>query len=249
MEINKEYTLLTINFDKPDGTPLTVQEAFPYVEGMTAAKAAGSADNIQVMTEADDMSYTTYFVWNGKSGGGQGTVKDPADVNTWALAGKTAQTTDTLPKGSSMWYQSHSAKADDSSTWYNLTVAGGVSKDEKYEFTINKEYTLVGSPFPVEIPLNGGVVVSDPTLAKAAGTADNLQIMNATSDMSYTTYFTWNGKSGGGQGTVKDPEDVGKWALAGKTAATTDTFPVGRAAWFQSRSATGTLKFINPVAQ
>ncbi len=148
-----------------------------------------------------------------------------------------------------MWYQSRKAKADDDSTWYNLTVAGGVSKDERYEYVINKQYTIVGSPFPVEIPLNGGVVVSDPTLAKAYGSADNLQIMNATSDMSYTTYFTWNGKSGGGQGTVKNPEDVGKWALLGTTAATDAKFPVGRGAWFQSRSKTGTLRFINPVAQ
>ena len=47
--INKEYTLLTINFDATDGTALTVQEAFPYCAGMTEAKVYGSADNIQVM--------------------------------------------------------------------------------------------------------------------------------------------------------------------------------------------------------
>ena len=40
--INKEYTLLTVNFDDVGGDALTIQKAFPYVEGMTEAKVSGS---------------------------------------------------------------------------------------------------------------------------------------------------------------------------------------------------------------
>ena len=228
---------------------MPVQKLFPYSEGMTAGKTEDTADNIQVMKDDDSMGYDTYFMWNGKSGKGEGTVKDPADVNTWSKIGDTAQTKDTLHKGKSMWYQSRAAKADDESTWYNITVAGSVSLAEQHEFEINKGYTLVGSPFPVEIPLNGGVVVSEPTMGKTEDAADNVQIMKADSSMGYDTYFIWNGKSGKGEGTVKNPEDVGKWSKIGDTAATADFFPVGRGAWFQSRGRTGTLKFINPIAK
>ena len=228
---------------------MPVQKLFPYSEGMTAGKTEDTADNIQVMKDDDSMGYDTYFMWNGKSGKGEGEVSDPADVNTWALQGATAQTKATLHKGKSMWYQSRAAKAEDESTWYNITVAGSVSLAEKHEFEINKQYTLVGSPFPVEIPLNGGVVVTEPTMGKTEDTADNVQIMKADSSMGYDTYFVWNGKSGKGEGEVSDPDDVGKWALQGATAATTAKFPVGRGAWFQSRGKTGMLKFINPVAK
>ena len=237
--INKEYTLLTINFDDVNGEALTVQKAFPYCDGMTEAKVSGSADNIQVMNA--EGGYDIYFMWNGASG--KSGTADPTKRG-WAKAGSTSLTTDTLPKGSTMWYQSRGANYDDSSTYYNLTVAGAVSLAEKYDYTIDKEYTLVGNPFPVEIPLNGGVVLTEPTVAKVSGSADNVQIMNEAGG--YDIYFMWNGASG--KSGTADPTKQG-WAKAGATSQTTDKFPVGRGAWFQARnpSATAKLRFVNPV--
>ena len=239
--INKEYTLLTINFDDVNGEALTVQKAFPYCDGMTEAKVYSSADNIQVMNAAG--GYDTYFMWNGASG--KSGTADPTKRG-WAKAGSTSLTADTLPKGATMWYQSRGAKNEDSSTYYNLTVAGAVSLAEKYDYTLNKEYTLVGNPFPVEIPLNGGVVLTEPTIAKVYSSADNVQIMNEAGG--YDTYFMWNGASG--KSGTADPTKQG-WAKAGSTSQTTDNFPVGRGAWFQTRnpSATAKLRFINPVGQ
>jgi hypothetical protein len=239
--INKEYTLLTINFDDVNGGALTVQKAFPYCDGMTEAKVATSADNIQVMNAAG--GYDTYFMWNGASG--KSGTADPTKRG-WSKAGDTALTTDTLPKGATMWYQSRGATYGESSTYYNLTVAGAVSLAEKYEYTLDKEYTLVGNPFPVEIPLNSGVILTEPTVAKVATSADNVQIMNEAGG--YDTYFMWNGASG--KSGSADPTKQG-WSKAGDTAQTTDNFPVGRGAWFQARnpSATAKLRFVNPVGQ
>ena len=239
--INKEYTLLTINFDDVDGAALTVQKAFPYCDGMTEAKVYGSADNIQVMNA--EGGYDIYFMWNGASG--KSGTADPTKRG-WAKAGSTSLTTDTLPKGSTMWYQSRAAKYDDANTHYNLTVAGAVSLAEKFDYTLNKEYTLVGNPFPVEIPLNGGVVLTEPTVAKVYGSADNVQIMNV--EGGYDIYFMWNGASG--KSGTADPEKQG-WAKAGSTSQTTDKFPVGRGAWFQARnpSESAKLRFVNPVGQ
>ena len=241
MTINKEYTLLTVNFDAANGSALTVQEAFPYCDGMTEAKVSGSADNIQVMNA--EGGYDTYFMWNGASG--KSGTADPTKRG-WAKAGKTELTTDTLPKGSTMWYQSRAAQYDNASTHYDLTVAGAVSLAENYEYTLNKEYTLVGNPFPVEIPLNNGVVLTEPTAAKVSGSADNVQIMNAAGG--YDTYFMWNGAAG--KSGEPDPTKQG-WAKAGKTEQTTDNFPIGRGAWFQARnpSSTAKLRFVNPVGK
>lgn len=206
---------------------------------MTEAKVYGSADNIQVMNAAG--GYDTYFMWNGAAG--KNGVADPTKRG-WSKAGDTARTTDTLAKGATMWYQSRGAKADDASTHYNLTVAGAVSLAEKYEYDINKEYTLVGNPFPVEIPLNGGVVVTEPTVAKVYGSADNVQIMNEAGG--YDTYFMWNGAAG--KNGVADPTKQG-WSKAGDTAQTADNFPVGRGAWFQARNPAGKLRFVNPIGK
>ena len=239
MTINKEYTLLTVNFDDVSGEALTVQKAFPYAEGMTEAKVYGSADNIQVMNASG--GYDIYFMWNGAAG--KTGTPDPTKRG-WAKAGSTSQTTDTLAKGATMWYQSRAAKYGDPSTYYDLTVAGQVSLADKYEYDIDKEYTLVGNPFPVEVPLNGGVVLTEPTVAKVYGSADNVQIMNEAGG--YDIYFMWNGAAG--KTGAPDPEKQG-WAKAGSTSQTTDNFPVGRGAWFQARNPAGKLQFKNPIAK
>ena len=81
------------------------------------------------------------------------------------------------------------------------------------------------------------------TTGKANTTADNIQVM--TSDGGYTTYFLSNGDYGKSSHSA-DLEN--KWAKAGTSTATTDTFPIGGGAWYLSRSQSGTFKFINPIS-
>ena len=64
--LNTEYTLVGLCFQKTDGTDLTLNEAFPFTEGMTCAIADSTADMIQVMNDAGD--YDMYFLSNGHYG-------------------------------------------------------------------------------------------------------------------------------------------------------------------------------------
>ena len=65
ININKEYTLLTVNFDDVTGEALDIQKAFPYTEGMTKGLTVENGDNIQIMTASGD--YEIYFLSNGAS--------------------------------------------------------------------------------------------------------------------------------------------------------------------------------------
>ena len=38
---------MSVNFTKPDGSAMTINEAFPYVEGMTQG-ISGAGDEIQI---------------------------------------------------------------------------------------------------------------------------------------------------------------------------------------------------------
>ena len=215
---------------------MTVNEAFPFTEGMTAAKANTGADNIQVMTS--DGGYVTYFLSNGYYGK-SGYNADL--VNKWAKDGETLPTTETLIPGAGFWYLSRGAAAGKN---HAIQVAGQVSAAAKKDYTINKTYTLIGSPYPAAIAINGGIEVTGSTAAKANTGADNIQIM--TADGGYTTYFLSNGyygKSG------YNAELANKWAKDGETVPTTDKFPVGGGAWYLSRTANGTISFNSPIAE
>lgn len=215
---------------------MTVNQAFPYAEGMTAGKTYTTADNIQVMTA--EGGYTTYFLSNGDYGKSGHSV----DLeNKWVKGGTSVVTTDTLAPGATFWYLSRGAKAGNNHT---ITTAGAVDLAESETYDLTKEYTLIGCPFPCEVALNGGIEVTGATSGKTYTTADNIQIM--TSDGGYTTYFLSNGDYGKSGHSV-DLEN--KWVKGGTSTVTEDKFPVGGGAWYLSRSKTGTIKFINPVAQ
>jgi len=56
---------MSVNFTKPDGSAMTINEAFPYVEGMTKG-AIGAGDEIQIQNATG--GYDTYYMSNGKAG-------------------------------------------------------------------------------------------------------------------------------------------------------------------------------------
>jgi len=106
-------------------------------------------------------------------------------------------------------------------------------------------YTLIGNPYAVAVPLNGGVVTTGATKAYLDSDADNIQVMGE--DGKYTIYFLSNGRSGKG-GSVYSEELDGKWL---KTAgvACSDTIPVGGAFWYVSQTSSNTVKLVNPLAE
>ena len=227
---------MTVNFKDIDGGDLTVNKAFPYATGMTAGKTYTAADNIQVMTS--DGGYTTYFLSNGDYGKSSHSV----DLeNKWANMGATVATTDTLAPGATFWYLSRSAANGVS---HAITTAGAVDLAESETYSLTKEYTLIGCPFPCEVAINGGLEVTGATAGKTYTAADNIQVM--TSDGGYTTYFLSNGDYGKNSHSV-DLEN--KWAKMGETVATEDKFPIGGGAWYLSRSKAGTVKFNNPIGK
>ena len=200
---------------------------------MTQGSSNETGDNIQVMQA--DGSYKIYYLSNGKVG-----KKTYDTVGKWVdLENKTVATTDTIKSGTAFWYISQNG----ATTPYNITVAGKVLATTSDTMDIAQTYMLVASPYPVAIPLNDGVVIEEgATQGSSNENGDNLQIFQ--DDGSYKIYYLSNGKVG-----KKTYDTVGKWVdLENKTVATTDTFPVGKGAWFVSQSASARLKFVNPTA-
>ena len=113
--------------------------------------------------------------------------------------------------------------------------------------TINKEYAILAVNF--EGVAGGAMSIQDAipyaegmTQGAASSVADNIQVMQ--DDGSYKIYYMSNGKVG-----KATYDTAGKWVCTDDTTqATTDTFPVGKGAWFVSKNASAKLKFVNPAA-
>ena len=219
------------------GEALDIQKAFPYAEGMTKGLSSESGDNIQIMQ--NDGGYETYFLSNGHYGKGGASYNADLD-GKWSLMGKNAVAERGLSSGTTFWYLSRGAKT----TPFTMTVAGAVSNSESETYAINKAYTLIGSPYPCDVAINGGIVITGGTKGLSTESADNIQIMN--DEGGYDTYFLSNGHYGKGGASYNEELD-GKWSLMGKNAVTTDKFPSGKGAFYLSRSKEGTVKFINPT--
>ena len=230
--IDKQYAILSVNFEDVAGGAMSIQTAIPYVDGMTKGSSNETADNIQVMQ--DDGTYKTYYMSNGKVG-----KKEYDTVGKWVCTdNKSVATTDTIKSDTAFWYVSQNY-----ATPYTITVAGQVLATTSETKDIDQTYMLVASPYPIEIPFNDGVVITEGATQGASNdTADNIQVMQ--DDGTYKTYYMSNGKVG-----KKEYDTVGKWVCTdNKSVATTDKFPVGKGAWFVSKNASAKLKFVNPTA-
>ena len=183
----------------------------------------------------DDGSYKIYYMSNGKVG-----------KATYDTAGKwvctedtTTAATDTIASGTAFWFVSKKG----ATTPYNITVAGQVLATTSETKDIDQTYMLVASPYPIALPFNDNVVIAEgATSGSASSVADSIQVMQ--DDGSYKIYYMSNGKAG--KATF---DTAGKWVCTDDvTQATTDTFPVGKGAWFVSKNASAKLKFVNPAA-
>ena len=212
---------------------MSIQSAIPYVDGMTTGASNETADNIQVMQ--DDGTYKIYYMSNGKVG-----KKTYDTVGKWVSTdNKTIATADTIKSGTAFWFVSQNG----ATTPYTITVAGQVLATTSETREIDQTYMLVASPYPAEVAFNDGVVITEGATQGASNdTADSIQVMQ--DDGTYKIYYMSNGKVG-----KKTYDTVGKWVCTDdKTVATSDKFPVGKGAWFVSKSSSAKLKFINPIA-
>ena len=82
------------------------------------------------------------------------------------------------------------------------------------------------------------------TKGLAISDSDNIQVMNSAGG--YDIYFLSNGKYGKGGASYSEALD-GKWSVQGSGTATDATFPVGKGAWYLSRTGSGSISFKTPV--
>ena len=102
-----------VNFENVSGGEIALQDAVPYVEGMTKGNTTTTADVIQIQ-KAGGGGYDTYYMSNGKDAKG-GTVAGLE--GKWSQSGKTAPTDAVIPAGKGAWYLRKGADA------FDITVA------------------------------------------------------------------------------------------------------------------------------
>ena len=211
---------MSVNFTKPDGTAMTINEAFPYVEGMTQG-ASGSGDEIQIQNTTG--GYDTYYMSNGKVG--KSTISEI--VGKWVKDGTSTIADRAMNPGTAFWY-----KAQNYSTPFNVTVAGGVITDVSKTIAIEKTWTHIANPYPVALNLNESIGFVSGMTQGASGSGDEIQIQNTTGG--YDTYYMSNGKVG--KSTIS--EIVGKWVKDGTAEAANASIPVGKGAWYKRQGST-----------
>ena len=218
--IDKQWTILAVNFTKTDGSNYTINEAFPYVEGMTQG-AMGAADEIQIQNAAG--GYDTYYMANGRVG--KNTIA--AIVGKWVKNGTSVAATAEMAPGTAFWY-----KAQNFATPFNVTVAGGVVTDASKKLTVKATWTHIANPYPVPLNLNESIGYVEGMTQGAMGAGDEIQIQN--SEGGYDTYYMANGRVGKNTITAI----VGKWVKNGTSVAADAAIPVGKGAWYKRQGAT-----------
>ena len=233
---------MACNFQNVDGNALPINTAFPYAEGMTCGNSAAKGDNLQIMNDAG--GYEIYYMSNGKNS--KGTSDIDGLLHKWAKASTFEPTSDTISAGKAFWYISQGHIADATKEPFNITVAGQVMSQTAPTRELAASYMIIGSPYPTDVALNGGIVVTNGTEGNNAAKGDNIQIMNDAGG--YDIYYLSNGKNSKGTSDIDGLK--GKWAKASTFEPTTDKFPAGGAAWYvRQGSESVSIQFINPIAE
>ena len=104
--VNKEWSIFAVNFKTTSDTNLTIQDAFPYVEGMTKGNAL-SGDQIQVQ-KPDGDGYDIFFLSDGNFKKMGKDNYDPAKDGKWFVTSATSTSSPTdavIPVGKGAWYR------------------------------------------------------------------------------------------------------------------------------------------------
>lgn len=203
---------------------------------MTQGGTEAAADQIQVRV---GNSYEIYYISNGKVGKNT----KPELVGKWVLNTKSSVVSDRKFKsGDGFWYISAKSNEQLKETPYSITVSGQVLMNAEKQSELGGLYSIISSPYPVDVPINGGIVVENGTQGGTESAADQIQIRNGDS---YAIYYLSNGKVGKNT----KPELVGKWVLNTKSSvATDDKLSAGKGFWFIRKSDETTVKIVNPIS-
>jgi hypothetical protein len=233
--IDKQWTIIAANFEAVGGGAISLQDAFPYSDGMTKGNNDTIADVLQIQNAVG--GYDIYYLSNGKNA--KGATVAGLD-GKWAAAASYSPTTATIAPGTALWYL-----ARNPSSTLKITVAGQALNTAAGDMPVNLTWKHIANPYPTDLPLNDGIPYTDGmTKGNNDTTADNIQIQNALGG--YDIYYMSNGKNAKGA-TVAGLD--GKWAAAASYSPTTAAIPVGAGAWYLRRGTTDfTVQVVRPYA-
>ena len=234
--INPGFNMIAFNFQPIDGSEnISIQSFVGNKSDLVAGTGAANSDQIQVW---DGSAFTVYFYRQYKSTNPNKFTLGPAWVKNGAI---TAPTTDTIPRGSGVWFARPTTSAAGV-----IKVSGAVNAAPKTH-DIAAGFNMISSAFPATFALNNGPidwVKCGAVAGTAAGNSDRIQVWDGSA---FTTYFYRAYKSTNPNKFTLGPAWVKNGAI---TAPTTDTIPAGKGFWYArpSTSPAGTLVETSPIA-
>ena len=177
-----------------------------------AMKAGGLNDSDQLQVR-DGAGYIVYRLRS---------TSVPA--NSWCRSG-TTPTTDTIATGTAAWYLSR--RNPSVSEPLSFQVAGEVANDATKNLTIVSGYNLIANPYPYSVGLNSGIGFQSGMVSGGLNDSDQLQVRDGTGYIVYRLRAT--------------SSPANSWCRTG-TTPTTDELPIGTAAWYLSRQASGSFQ-------
>ncbi len=224
LDVNgSNFSMLGVQFQEVGGGSRAINDLFaePAEGAFVGGIGLGDSDQLRVWDASID-GYKNYFF--GDWAAEYGAEYD----NLWYWEGDDANpTTDLLPPGAAVWFMSKSA------TNVYVSVSGEVVSTNVTVTLNGGNFTMVANPFPVALSLSD--VTASGTMnwigcgltgGIGLGDSDQVRVWDASID-GYKNYFygNWNAEYGA--------EFDNQWYWEGDDAnPTTDSIPVGGAAWF-----------------
>ena len=228
--------MIAFNFQPLDGTEnVSIQDFVCNKDALVAGTAAGNSDQIQVW---DGSKFSVYFYKAKKTTNPGKFTAGPAWVSTTAA---TTPTTDTVKRGSGVWFSRPSEASAGS-----ITVSGAINAASKTH-DIAAGFNMISSAFPADMALNNGTidwVACGAVAGTAAGNSDQIQVWDGSK---FSVYFYKAKKTTNPGKFTAGPAWVSTTAA---TTPTTDTIPAGKGFWYArpSDSTAGTLIETSPLA-
>ena len=229
--------MIAFNFQPLDGTEnVSIQDFVQNKSDLVAGTVAGNSDQIQVW---DGSKFSIYFYRQYKSNMPNKFTLGPAWV---ANASASTPTTDTIKRGSGVWF----ARPTDQAAG-TITVSGSINATAKTH-NILAGFNMISSAFPCDFKFNGGAIDWEKCGAVAgtvAGNSDQIQIWDGSK---FSIYFYRQYKSNMPNKFTLGPAWV---ANASAGTPTTDTIPAGKGFWYArpSEMSAGTLTETSPIAE
>ena len=228
--------MIAFNFQPLDGSEeISIQDFVQNKEVLVAGTAVANSDQIQVW---DGSKFEIYFYKAKKTSGAGKFTAGPAWVKPSAA---TTVSTDTIKRGSGVWFARPTTESAGS-----ITVSGSVNAAAKTH-NILAGYNMISSAFPVDMPLNNGPidwVACGAVAGTAVANSDQIQVWDGSQ---FEVYFYKAKKTSGAGKFTNGPAWVKPSAA---TTVATDKIPAGKGFWYArpDTASAGTLIEKSPLA-